>query len=690
MTWTYRPSLDGLRMLSMYLIVLFHAGVPWLRGSFVAVDLFFVLSGFLVTQVILEELERTGRLSLRRFYARRVRRLLPAALVAIVGTSLVFLLVASAVRRAAVVGDAQAALLYVANWGYIAEAEDYFAVGDDPSPFLHYWTLSIEEQFYILFPLVVLLLVRTGRRWALPAGLAGLFVLSVAAQTYWGFVDPIHAYYGTDARAYQLLAGALLALAFRRLAATGRSIPRPWAVALASGGLVVFLALTPTSLVTVSQSARGFVATAAILAMIAGLMAAERQPLGRLLARPLPVYLGKITYATYLWHWPLVLVLAQILVVRPEVLAVLVAVLATALAAASNELVELPVRRARRLDAFAWPVVAVGVAGCLVAAAVVVPRILESDRRPVLAASRQTASEVDATLVADEAERQRTGRAGAGGVRARLQRERPPKNVDWKAVEEDTGFSVKCTRDDVRDCVVARGAGRHVVVVGDSHAMMLSEAFEALAEEHDWTLSMNVVASCPWQEGLRNAKFGETLQAQCERARVGWYDEVLPELDPDVVVLIARPRDGQDWARHVTRRDSREQSLERATLRATRDTVEKVRAAGAEAVLVKQIAMAESWDPLECLAEAERLVECVVAMPSEPAVSNGFFDSLAADLDGVHSVDLNQALFPDFPVAAPVVDGEIVWADQAHVTATYAHARRDHLWRTLRKAGAFG
>ena len=130
-SWAYRPSLDGLRMLAMYLIILFHTQVPWIQGSFIAVNLFFVLSGYLVTNVVLTEMERTGRLDLGRFYARRVRRLLPAALVAIIGISLVFLLVAPVVRRVGLVGDAQSSLLYVANWRFIGQANDYFAPNVD-------------------------------------------------------------------------------------------------------------------------------------------------------------------------------------------------------------------------------------------------------------------------------------------------------------------------------------------------------------------------------------------------------------------------------------------------------------------------------------------------------------------------------------------------------------------------------
>lgn len=686
-SWKYRPSLDGLRMLSMYLIVLYHAGVSWVRGSFIAVDLFFVLSGFLVTHVILNEVDRTGRLSLRDFYARRVRRLMPAAVVAILGTTLLFVLFAPAVRRLDHIGDAQAALLYVANWRYLIQADDYFAADGAASPFLHYWTLSIEEQFYVGFPLLLLALVRSRHRWALPAGLAALLLLSAAAQLYWGFVDPIHAYYGTDARAYQLLAGALLAVAMRRGAVCG--LGRGTATGLATGGLLVFLALTPTSLVEVSQSARGFIATAAILAMILGLMAAEQQPLGWLLSRRWVVYLGTITYATYLWHWPFVLILDEILVVRPELLAALVAVLATAMAAASNELIELPVRRSKGLGRRPWPVVTAGVAAGVLAATVVVPQVLGSERRPVLATADAGTdlAQLEAAVVAEEAGKRSSDGRKRRSIGQSRRMEPIPARIDWKEIKDDTGDSVTCDADAADDCVVRRSEGPHVMLVGDSHAMMLTDAFRAMAEERDLTLSFNTVGSCPWQEDLENTKFGENLQERCEQSRVGWYDETLPELEPDVVVLLARPRDGDGWTRHMRRRDGRREDLPRATLKASRRTVAKIRRAGAEVVLVEQVTVPETFNPQECLATADAPIECSVPVPRDGAISNAFFRSLAAADDRVHSVDLDRAFCPGDPVCAPVVDAEIVWRDQAHVTASFARKRREQIWRILQETG---
>ena len=151
--WTYRPELDGLRSVAVYLVVLFHCGVGPFDGGFVGVDLFFVLSGFLVSHVIWAEVDKHGSFRLGWFYARRVRRLLPAAVLVIVATAAVQLLVASAPQREGMLRDGQAALVYLSNWQFIADSRDYFAAdAASASPFLHYWSLSIEEQFYVVAP----------------------------------------------------------------------------------------------------------------------------------------------------------------------------------------------------------------------------------------------------------------------------------------------------------------------------------------------------------------------------------------------------------------------------------------------------------------------------------------------------------------------------------------------------------
>ncbi|HSJ22062.1 MAG TPA: acyltransferase family protein [Nocardioidaceae bacterium] len=668
MSWGYRPSLDGLRMLAMYLIVLFHANVAGVEGSFIAVNLFFVLSGFLVTNVILTEMDRTGSLDLGQFYARRVRRLLPAAVVAIVGISVLFLLVSPVVRRVSIIGDAQSALLYVANWRFIHQGNDYFASGIDKSPFLHFWTLGIEEQFYLLFPLVVLLLVRRRWRWALLGGLSAIFLLSVGAQLYWANVNELRAYFGTDARLYQLVAGALLAIAMRTWTVR---LPARAAGAVASTGMVSFLLLS-TSWIDLSQASRGFLGTAACVLLIGGLMLAEDQPLGRLLSRRTPVYLGKISYSTYLWHWPAILVLQQMLTVGPLTIAVIAAVLATALAAASAELIEDPIRRSKSLNPFRWRVVGVGLAVSVLVAVAVVPGVLSSPRAPALAAATTPKAQTAPSPEVEEVVK------GAEPV---------PEDVDWTEVDKDRGETYTCGPENPEDCVVVEGPAPHVLVVGDSHGRMLSKMFTTLAEERDFTLSMNVVMGCPWQENLR--KKGGTPKGleECEKARVGWYDEVMPQLEPDVVVLVSFPRDNEKWTRRIEHRDGIRGPLEKKVLRATKQNLRKIERQGARALMVQSLIMPEGFRPNDCLTGGAKPEECAVPMPAEQGPSDAFYRALAAESPNLYSVNLNPAFCPTAPVCRAVHDGKVVWRDPKHFTAGFAEDRRDRVWKLIRRTG---
>lgn len=206
-TWGYRPALDGLRAVAVVLVVGYHADVDVLSAGFIGVDLFFVLSGLVVCNALLTELDRTGTIRLTRFYARRVRRLLPAAVTMIVGTCVLYVVTFPLLERTEIVADAQAALLYVANWFAIVQSNDYFAQDGSASPFLHFWSLAIEEQFYLFFPALVLLLTLAGRRrktTLLPTiSLAVLGLLSIALQLWLAPNSASRAYYGTDTRLHR-------------------------------------------------------------------------------------------------------------------------------------------------------------------------------------------------------------------------------------------------------------------------------------------------------------------------------------------------------------------------------------------------------------------------------------------------------------------------------------------------------
>ena len=452
MSWSYRPALDGVRCLAVYLVVLFHTGVGVFSGGFVGVDLFFVLSGFLVSTILFQELADTGRLDLAHFYDRRVRRLLPAALLVVLATGAVAVVMLSTIRRAPLVGDAQSALLYVANWRFLFQTNDYFAATEvGVSPFLHFWSLSIEEQFYFFFPLLLIGLAKGERRrpGITVKVLLGLFALSVAAQVGWAFVDANHAYYGTEARLYQLIAGSLLAMAFRssrRPTFTRRAVGI--GTVLSTAGMV----LVAGSWLDVTPSVRGLLATVFAVGLVGSLAAQSGGLPERFFSLPPLVFLGKISYGTYLWHWPVVILLRE--VVEPGVVArtLLVVVLSTALATASYQMLERPVRSVKLRELFRGPTVMIALTASALVAVLAVPPVLERDGRPALALS--------GSGVATGTAKNATG---------------PVPDIDFVAFAEDKGGNEKfCTADDLEPCEVVSGnPGPTVVLAGDSHAQML-------------------------------------------------------------------------------------------------------------------------------------------------------------------------------------------------------------------------
>src|SRR5262245_42605972 len=205
-------ALDGFRGLAVAAVLLYHAGVPWMPGGFLGVSVFFTLSGFLITRLLLTEHARRGRIDRQWFWTRRFRRLLPASLAGIVLATAYTAAAGTPVQRATFRGDGLAALADVANWWFIHTGTAYGALSAEPSAVQHYWSLAIEEQFYLLFPLVAaLVLVRRGGRSIFTVALAAAVVASTAWAA-WGGLAPTAAYYATTTRAAELLMGALVAM----------------------------------------------------------------------------------------------------------------------------------------------------------------------------------------------------------------------------------------------------------------------------------------------------------------------------------------------------------------------------------------------------------------------------------------------------------------------------------------------
>ena len=382
------PALDGVRGVAVIGVILYHLGYSWASGGYLGVDLFFVLSGFLITSLLLEDWARSGQLRLGAFYGRRARRLLPALCLMLLLVALYVALngrfgpsgTSAPVDLSGLRHDGLASLFYVANWQLIFSHQSYFAEFSAPSPLTHTWSLAIEEQFYLLWPPILLgLLVLAKTRWRrvgfAVAAAAGLASAAWMAVLFHPGADPSRVYYGTDTRAFELFAGIALAMLAAARLQPGPGARRTLHVAgpLAAAGLAAFWVLggTPSGMPRDVMYRGGLLACAVLAAIIlADVRQLDRGPLAWALSRRTICWIGTISYGLYIFHYPVFIFMTagRTGLTGPALAAARVG-LTLVLATASFYLVEQPLRRARfhgwQRVAIA-PAVAVGVAAALV------------------------------------------------------------------------------------------------------------------------------------------------------------------------------------------------------------------------------------------------------------------------------------------------------------------------------------
>ena len=361
----YRPGLDGVRALAVIMVILYHDDISWAKGGFLGVDVFFVLSGYLITSLLLTERHATGRIGLVDFWTRRARRLLPALFLMLAGVAVYAFVLAQPSELRAIRSDGLATLLYVSNWKFIADGSSYFQMFQTPSPLQHTWSLAIEEQWYLVWPPVIVALVAVARsRASAVAGVCAGLAAASAAWMAWLFhtgVDPSRLYFGTDTRAQALLVGATFAALTTRkrdgAVVTWVSGRHSWIVQVAGAAG----ALTLAAMLVRTNSAGGFLyrggfGLAAIAALGVVAAAAVDGPVARVLSiRPLRA-IGAISYGLYLWHWPVDIAISPPHVhLSGAVLDLARAAVAGAIATFSYHVVEQPIRRHGLAAVRWWP-----------------------------------------------------------------------------------------------------------------------------------------------------------------------------------------------------------------------------------------------------------------------------------------------------------------------------------------------
>ncbi len=657
----HRPALDGLRAVAVYLVVLFHAGSSRFSGGFVGVDVFFVLSGYLVTQLLMRDLASTGAIRLSRFYARRFRRLLPASFLALVGTAVVITAVLTPAEVVEAVDSFQAASLYWANWHFVRESADYFGDQVGRDPVLHFWSLAVEEQFYVLWPLLLTAVVWVAtkvsatRRWAVARVLVGA---GAVASLVWALSlsgsSPDRAYYGTDTRAYQLLAGALIALTPGLVTRARRLAP---VVAPLTWAALATLLVLASWVIRVTPVQRGVAVCVVAGVLIVGLERGSTGLLSRALSRPTLAYLGTVSYGTYLWHWPVIIVVEELTDVGPLAVAATSAVLATGLAALSFVLVEVPIRRASVLDRLRPAVIGGGLAISVLAAAVVIPAVMQpSSSRP---ADASTAPDADHLTPV-------------------------PADFDQVALyEAGYGKPVSCLGKAVTECTVRTGSGPHVLLLGDSNAVSMIEAFRAVAEQEDLTLSLGAQHGCSWvRDWFRPADEAEQ-RTRCTGVTEDLYDRVIPGLEPDIVVAMdvrsGRSLGHPDFEDRPENAENREHVL---------DAVEQLTADGQKLVIIEPLPRDPlNGDPLKCLERASFAETCRFTAPTDSFWLEELERELAAEDDQVWTIDLDRAACPLLPTCDAVIGDAVVWWDAAHLAPDHSQTLDDDLVAAFRLAG---
>ena len=647
----YRPHLDGIRTIAVYLVVAFHAGLGVLSGGYIGVDIFFVLSGYLVTQVLVRDLAAVGRIRGRQFYARRVRRILPAAAITLVATAVAYSVVASPIELLDALGGFKAAFLYVANWFFIRQSADYFAANVETNPVLQFWSLAVEEQFYLVWPLLfggLYLATRRFGRWRWST-LRGAVVAAGAASAIWavyiGRTDLVRAYYGTDTRAYQLLAGAALALTPQLLHLGSRwKRPTQWLAVLC----LAVLLLLATSEVDLGPITRGVLTATFALTLLVALENAPGGLVKRVLCSAPFVYLGRISYGVYLWHWPVIVIAAHGRSLTPVTLFALSCVVATVLAAVSFRLIERPIRASRILDRHRGPVIAAGLAASLIFGVFVMPAILDPGSGTVAASSRSKGT--------------------SGG----------PELLDWRVAKDDFVDLPDCRGKPAARCTVVKGAGRRVVLMGDSDAWSWIPTFTEIAKQRGWNFSVLALPRCPWQQHLQVI---HPSRFECAQAQADWYDRVLPKLDPDLLILAHQAFDDPLRGLPFVGPDGRgaypaTPQLEPLLTEVSSAALAELRRPGREILILEPIPdPPPALDPLSCLSTGRPPGECSYAAGAPTPLEE--FYRRQAKRPGISSLDLDSVVCPRRPTCDAIVDDVIVKRDRNHLTATFARSVAD-------------
>lgn len=660
----FRPDIQGLRAVAVGLVVLYHLWPKRLSGGYVGVDVFFVISGFLITSHIHREIAATGHLKVTRFWARRIRRLLPASLLVLSLSGLAVLVLTPSTTWAQAAHEIRASALYIQNWQLATSAVDYMALDNVPTVAQHFWSLSVEEQFYAVWPVLIVGLLTAMRlrkhhdaRKAILAGLAVIFTASLVWSIVSTQQDQAYAYMSTFTRVWEFAAGGMTALLLTRL---GRPVDSAVAwfgiTAIVGSGVV----LTEASLFP------GWLALFPVLGTVGLLLSGASTSVGRILGTRPMTFIGDISYSIYLVHWPIIVVLPHV-TGHPlrwiEKLGILV--VTVALAWLSKTYVEDPLRTRPFLAKAPRRAFAFAAVGMAVVVGLTSMWSLALDRREASAAQRAEHRLANgdrclgpgALVAANDC----ASIAGEGPLVT------PPevvlseiKDPRMRRCQQSLGSAV------LLDCVVGDPAGKNgtIALVGDSHAGAFVPMVDELGKRRGWKVIVHTKGSCPSTDATRvlAAETSDERQASCTAYNAAVDKQLLA--DPSISLILA-----SSYTRAYEWKGAGAATGPKAAQAGFTSRFERWTAAGKDVrVIVDVPATAGDLVP-SCIAiNADDPQKC--AVPRAKAVVEDLA-ATAARAAGVPVIDLTD-LFCDDSSCFSQVGDVIVYKDRSHLSTEYS------------------
>ena len=683
----FRPDIQGLRAVAVGLVLLYHAGITWIPGGFVGVDVFFVISGFLITGMLVRQSMKHGRIDLADFYARRIRRILPAATVVLIFVAVVTLVLLPRTRWDSIGTEIIGSALYVVNWVF-AQNTDYLNAEQAASPLQHFWTLGVEEQFYIVWPALLLALLWIacrGRkqeidteaqqqriRRFLQVGVVLVIVPSFIWSIHYTQTNPAPAYFVTSTRLWELAIGAAIAVFAVQL----ERVPDKIGYVLQISGLAAIVAAG--IFFSGGTSFPGYAALLPTLGsagvIIGGMSGRATKGFAVLLNGRGMRWIGDLSYSLYLWHWPLVIFATYLLGGTLPVGYGLIVVSAAVIPAwLSYRYIEQPFRDWQRLKEKSTRALRAG--GSLMATTGVCGIV-------VLVAASQLAQQNSQPLATD-------GPVGAEVVEDEPDAVEPVNEVEAYSPDVtgaqddladiyDDGCFTSESSSDIESCVYGdEDSDYEVALVGDSHAAHWLPALENLADENGWKLTTYNKNACALNSVP--VEYNGSHYESCDE----WGDKVLDELTgsdaPDHVIVSASSYPAADSSEVPDGVETGDIDEGYA------DVWTQIQDAGVGLTAILDTPRLQ-FDVPECVAvNQDNLTECTEER-GDALDASAYYDMKgAAESSGTDTVDLTDK-FCSSESCSPVIGDVLVWRDKHHMTATYAESLTDSLEEELQHA----